>query len=168
MRSDGFNMLHLVNDYIDAWKRNPADVTPKAKAEMYAKIIADTIIGDTSNMGPNRFFYESAKGLLTSVILMIAEFAEPQERHIISAFKLTQDMLAPSPVKGVNYFKYLMDKLPDEHRANWYSSAALNASGEGMAAVLSTALSKLSTFLDAEMEQRATRSQLKRLGVKLN
>ena len=92
MRSDGFNMLHLVNDYIDAWKRNPADVTPKAKAEMYAKIIADTIIGDTSNMGPNRFFYESAKGLLTSVILMIAEFAEPQERHIISAFKLTQDI----------------------------------------------------------------------------
>jgi len=56
-------------------------------------------------------------------------------------------------VKGMCYFKYLMGKLPEGHRATWYSSAALNASGEGMAAVLSTALSKLSTFLDAEMEQ---------------
>ena len=153
MRSDGFNMLHLVNDYMDSYKANPADVTPKAKAENYAKIIADTIIGDTSNMGPNRFFYEAAKGLLTSVILIVAEFAEPGERHIISVFKLTQNMLAPSPVKGVTYFKYLMEKLPDAHRANWHSGAALNASGEGTAAVLSTALSKLSAFLDAEMEQ---------------
>ena len=52
------------------------------------------------------FFYDAAEGLLTSVILMLAEFlppdeAHPQERrHIVSVFKLVQDLLEPSKVKG--------------------------------------------------------------------
>lgn len=153
MCSDAFNMLHLVNKYIDGWKRCPEDVTAKAKAEKYAKLIGDTIIGDTSNMGQNRFFYDAAKGLLASAVLMIAEFCEPEERHIISVFKLTQDLLAPSPVKGKSCFQLLMDRLPKTHRAAMHSGAALRASQEGMASVLSTVLSRLDAFLDSELEQ---------------
>ena len=153
MRSDGFNMLHLVNHYMDLYKANPNDIPSKARAEKYAKMIAETVIGDTSNMGQNSFFYDSAKGLLTAAVLIVAEFAEPEERHIISVYKIVQDLLAPSPVKGKSYFKYLMEKLPRVHRANWFSGSALNASTEGMASVLSTVLSRLNAFLDSELEQ---------------
>jgi len=153
MRSDGFNMLNLVNKYADLYKANPGDVTAKARAEKYAKVIGDTIIGDTSRMGQNSFFYDAAKGLLAAAVLIVAEFAAPQERHIISVFRLTQDLLAPSPVKGMSCFQLLMQRLPSGHIAPQLSGAALNAGGEGMASVLSTVLSRLNAFLDTEMEQ---------------
>ncbi|MDR3278315.1 MAG: type IV secretory system conjugative DNA transfer family protein [Oscillospiraceae bacterium] len=155
-RSDGFNMLHLVNRYMDEHLAT-GSLAAKAKAERYAKITAKTIIlsdgADAGNMGQNAFFYESAEGLLTSVILLIAEFAAPRTRHIVSAFKLIQDLLAPSPVKGKNLFQLLIERLPPEHKARWFAGAALNASEQGMAAVLSTAMSRLNAFLDSELEQ---------------
>ena len=47
----------------------------------------------------------------------------------------------------------LMGKLPAEHKARWFSGAALNTSTEAMSSVLSTALSRLNGFLDSELEQ---------------
>lgn len=160
-RSDGNNMLHLVNRYMDAYHANPKDISAKAKAEKYAKIISKTIIsagGDDSH-GQNAFFYDAAEGLLTSVILLLAEFLpptknDPQERrHIISAFKMVQDLLAPSQFKGRNQFQLLMERLPSEHKAKWLAGAALNTSDQAMASVMSTVLSRLDAFLDSEMEQ---------------
>lgn len=154
-RSSGYNMLYLVNKYMDLYKSSNK-MEHKAKAEKYAKITAKTIIsadGNNSDMGQNAFFYESAEGLLTSVILLIAEFCPPEKRHIISVFKLIQDLLAPSGVKGVSRFKLLMDKLPSEHKARWFSGAALNSSEQAMASVMTTAMSRLNAFLDTELEQ---------------
>ena len=154
-RSSGYNMLYLVNKYMDLYKSTNR-MEHKAKAEKYAKITAKTIIssdGNNSDMGQNAFFYESAEGLLTSVILMIAEFCPPEKRHIISVFKLIQDLLAPSGVKGVSRFKMLMDKLPSEHKARWFSGAALNSSEQAMASVMTTAMSRLNAFLDTALEQ---------------
>ena len=154
-RSSGYNMLYLVNKYMDLYK-STNKMEHKAKAEKYAKITAKTIIsadGNNSDMGQNAFFYESAEGLLTSVILLIAEFCPPEKRHIISVFKLIQDLLAPSGVKGVSRFKLLMDKLPSEHKARWFSGAALNSSEQAMASVMTTAMSRLNAFLDTELEQ---------------
>ena len=154
-RSSGYNMLYLVNKYMDMYKLTNK-MEHKAKAEKYAKITAKTIIssdGNTSEMGQNAFFYESAEGLLTSVILLVAEFCPPEKRHIISVFKLIQDLLAPSGVKGVSRFKMLMDKLPSEHKARWFSGAALNSSEQAMASVMTTAMSRLNDFLDTALEQ---------------
>lgn len=53
-RSDGDNMLHLVNKYMDMYLKDKTDLASKAKAEKYAKITAKTIIasgGDTSSYG---------------------------------------------------------------------------------------------------------------------
>lgn len=154
--SDGFNMLHLVNKYMDEYKKHPSNLKLKAKAEKYAKITSKTIInngeGEESH-GQNAFFYDAAEGLLTSVILLVAEFAKPEERHIISVFKQIQDLLAPSPVKGKNQFQILLEKLPDTHKAKWFAGAALNTAEQSMQSVLSTALSKLNAFLDSELEQ---------------
>ena len=157
--SNGNNLLHLVNKYMDLWKENPGDIAAKAKAEKYAKIIAKTIIrsgmGD-SGYGSNAYFYDAAEGLITATILIIAEFAEPEQRHIVSVFKLIQELLAPVSghgSQGGNQFQELIKLLPEEHKARWFAGAALNSAQESMASVLSTALSRLNAFLDSELEQ---------------
>ena len=155
--SDGDNILGMVNKYMDLYLENPENLAVKAKAEKYAKITAKTIIssggGDASSYGQNTFFYDAAEGLLTSVILLISEYCPKEQRHIVSVFKLIQDLLAPSPVKGKNQFQLLMQKLPADHKAKWFAGAALNTAEQAMASVLSTAMSRLNAFLDSEMEQ---------------
>ena len=156
-RSDGDNILTLVNKYMDEYLAHPDNLAAKAKAEKYAKITAKTIIcsdgAQASSYGQNAFFYDAAEGLLASVILLIAEFCPPEKRHIVSVFKLIQDLLAPSPVKNRSLFQLLMDKLPPTHKAKWFEGAALNSADQAMASVLSTAMSRLNAFLDSEMEQ---------------
>ena len=51
------------------------------------------------------------------------------------------------------YFQKLMAMLPAEHKAKWLAGAALNSSDQAMLSVMSTALSRLNSFLDTEMEQ---------------
>jgi len=126
-RSDGNNMLHLVNKYMDAYMEHPDKLSLKARAEKYAKITAKTIINsgsmDAAAYGPNAFFYDSAEGLLTAAILLIAEYCPPEKRHIISVFKLIQDLLAPMPKakdskeKSKNQFQLLIELLPNDHKA---------------------------------------------------
>ena len=161
-RSDGNNLLTLVNRYLDIARKDPKNLAARAKAEKYAKILAKTIVnpdGDDSNRGQNAFFYDAAEGLLTSVILMLAEFLPPdkehpqERRHIVSVFKLVQDLLEPSKVKGKSHFQLLMGKLPPDHKARWFAGAALNSAEQAMASVMSTVLSRLNAFLDSELEQ---------------
>lgn len=46
-----------------------------------------------------------------------------------------------------------MEMLPDDHKAKWFAGAALNTAEQAMASVMSTALSRLNSFLDSELEQ---------------
>ena len=155
-RSHGNNLLHLVNKYFDLYKGNPDCLSYKAKAEKYAKIISKTIISngmDGASFGENSYFYDSAEGLLTATILLVAEFCKPEERHIVSVYKIIQELLAPSGQKGKNQFQQLMDLLLENHKAKLFAGAALNTSEQSMASVISTALSRLNAFLDSELEQ---------------
>ena len=161
-RSDGFNFLTLANAYMDQAAAHPDDLAARAKAEKYAKILSKTIINpEGDSFGQNAFFYDSAEGLLPAVILLLAEFLPPrvidgqprERRHIVSVFKLVQDLLEPSDTKGKSRFQVLMGRLPPEHKARWFAGAALNTSEQSMASVLSTVLSRLNAFLDTELEQ---------------
>ncbi len=161
-RSDENNILHLVNKYMDIYISDNTQLSAKAKAEKYAKITAKTIIniggGDSAGYGQNAYFYDAAEGLLSSVILLLAEFGEKNERHIVSVFKLIQDLIAKPPPKTAKdkpqmYFAKLMEKLPGDHKAKWLAGAALNSADQSMMSVMSTALSRLNSFLDSEMEQ---------------
>ena len=156
-RSNGNNLLHLVNKYMELYLENPDQLVYKAKCEKYAKIISKTIIlagMDASSFGQNAYFYDAAEGLLTATILLVAEFCEPAKRHIVSVFKIIQELLAPSPgKKGRNQFQQLMELLPNDHKAKWFAGAALNTAEQSMASVMSTALSRLNGFLDSELEQ---------------
>ena len=159
-RSDGYNLMTLINHYMDK-ARAGNDISARARAEKYVKILAKTIVSPkgSEDYGQNAYFYEAAEGLLTSVILLLAEFLPPDEeypterRHIVSVFKLVQELLAPSNPRGKNWFHVLMDKLPDAHKARWFAGAALSTSEQAMASVMSTVLSRLNAFLDSELEQ---------------
>lgn len=155
-RSDGFNLLHLVNKYMDAYREHPDTLLFKAKAERYAKIISKTIITagmDGQNFGQNQFFYDAAEGLLTATILLVAEFCPPPERHIVSVFKIIQELMAPSQTKGQTQFQALLSLLPETHKAKWFAGAATSTADQAMASVMSTTLARLNAFLDSEMEQ---------------
>lgn len=158
-RSDGNNLLTLINRYMDRARADENDLVSRAKAEKYAKILAKTIInpGDDTDYGQNAFFYDAAEGLLTAVFLVMAEFLPPtdgygERRHIPSVFKLVQELLEPSRLPGKSNFQLLMDMLPSDHKARWFAGAALNAADQAMASVMSTVLSRLNAFLDSELE----------------
>lgn len=155
-KSNGNNLLHLVNKYMDLYKKHPDKLVYKARCEKYAKIISKTIIlsgMDAASFGQNAYFYDAAEGLLTAAILLVAEFCKPEQRHIVSVFKIIQELLAPSGKKGKNQFQQLMELLPNDHKAKWFAGAALNTAEQSMASVMSTALSRLNAFLDSELEQ---------------
>ena len=73
---------------------------------------------------------------------------------------MIQDLLEPvwekqsvkktAPKSG---FKALMERLPDEHKAKWLAGSALHSADQAMLSVMSTALSRLNSFIDSEMEQ---------------
>ena len=148
---------------MDVSREDPGNLAARAKAEKYAKILAKTIVnpeGDASNYGQNAYFYDAAEGLLAAVILLLTEYlppespGAPERRHIVSVFKLVQDLLAPSKMaKGKNGFQVLMDSLPETHKARWFAGSALTAADQAMASVMSTVLSRLNAFLDSELEQ---------------
>ena len=154
---DEYNMIerHASLLHVDSNGITNALLVLKAKAEKYAKIIAKTIIlsgMDAGSFGQNEYFYDAAEGVLTASILLVAEFCKPEERHIVSVFKIIQELLAPGNTRQRNQFQSLMELLPPEHKAKWFAGAALNTSEQSMASVMSTALSRLNAFLDSELE----------------
>lgn len=157
-RSDGYNLLTLINHYMDVCRKEPTNLAARAKSEKYSKILSKTIINpDGENFAQNQYFYDAAEGVLTAVILLLAEYQIDgvlrERRHIVSVFKLVQELLAPSILPDKNEFQLLMDRLPEEHKAKWFSGSALTAAEQSMASVMSTVLSRLNTFLDSELEQ---------------
>ncbi len=158
-RSDGNNLLTLINRYMDEHRENPKEISAKAKAEKYAKILAKTIVNpEGSDHGQNAYFYDAAEGLLASVVLLLSEFLPPEEtegyetRHIASVFQLVQELLMQGQMGG-NQFQELMQLLPADHKAKWLAGSALTASDQAMNSIMSTVLSKLNAFLDTELEQ---------------
>jgi type IV secretion system protein VirD4 len=164
-RSHGFNLLHLVNKYMDLYKQS-GSLKHKARAERYAKITSKTIVHmeGFDGGGQNAFFYDAAEGLIASTILLVSEFCGKGERHIVSVFKIIQELLqtkTPLPtkedkankVKPKNEYQKLIELLPTEHKARWMAGAALNTAESSMHSVMSTAMSRLLSFIDSELEQ---------------
>lgn len=102
-RSNGNNLLHLVNKYTDLYEQNPQELAYKAKAEKYTKIISKTIIlsgMESASFGQNAYFYDAAEGILTATILLVAEFCAPQKRHIVLSLRSYRNCWRPPQRKA--------------------------------------------------------------------
>ena len=165
MRSSKFNILHMVSKYTQLYKEAAAKdpnseetLMYQARRETYAKICAKTIItsGTDGNFGQNSFFYDSAEGLLTACILLVCEYSKPEEQHIISVYKLIQSISGSETDNNGDSkteVQKLLDLLPDDSKIKMFAGASAQSGGEGQASVLSTAMSRLISFLDSETEQ---------------
>lgn len=154
LESSGYNMIYLINKYMDKYKETK-ELKYLAKAEKYAKITSKTIIEmgvEPGAFGQNSYFYDAAEGIVTATLLIVAEYGGKGERHIVSVFKLIQDLMSTTE-SGMTQFQVLMEFLPQDSRAKFYASSALKSSEESMNSVMSTAMSRLLTFIDAELEQ---------------
>lgn len=163
-RSNGYNLLHLVNKYTDLYK-STGNISYQARAERYAKIIARTLIKTKGfeGGGQNAYFYDAAEGLIASISLLLSELCPNEERHIVSVFKLVQQLVQIDPntipknkesvQKPKTYLDELMEILPDNHKAKWLAGAAISTAGQSKLSVVGTAMSKLLGFIDSELEQ---------------
>ena len=121
-RSDGYNLMTLINRYMDKALRE-ASIEAYGKVENLINILAHSIISPKGEerRGQNDYFYKAAEGVVASVLLLLAEFLPPdkehptERRHLVSVFILIQQLLAPSGVRGQSYFKQLMDNEKDSH-----------------------------------------------------
>jgi len=160
--SEKYNIMQLVNKYMDLAKESKKDkskvnegVAYEAKAQKYAKIISKSIIEAAKSefSGENSYFYDNAEGLITSAILIIAEFGKDDERHIINVFKIIQELSRESKNSKKTEFSQLLELLPDDHKAKWFAGATVEADIKTSLSIFSTALSRLTKFIDSELEQ---------------
>ena len=63
----------------------------------------------SANYGQNAYFLRCGGRVLCATILLVAEFFAPEKRHIVSVFKVIQELLAPSAKKG-------KEPVPTAHR----------------------------------------------------
>lgn len=102
-----FNLLYRVNIEIDAWRKEQ-DAKQRAvhyaTAERYAKVIASAIIGNTGSVNSgdsSEYFNETARGLITGLVLLVSQYGQDGERHIVSVFNLIVELAgADNPEKG--------------------------------------------------------------------
>lgn len=90
MKSDSYNYMQLINLYIDMWRDDPKRVDYHSRAERYAKALANSIVHTKGfdGGGQNSYFYDSSEGLITSIILLVAQYCKPEERHMLFFYQM--------------------------------------------------------------------------------
>lgn len=158
-----FNLLYRVNIEIDAWRKE-SDAKQKAvhyaTAERYAKVIASAIIGNTGSVNSgdsSEYFNETARGLITGLVLLVSQYGQDGERHIVSVFNLIVELAgADNPEKGNTVQKSRLAAMLEgvtDRRIKGYISTTTSADIRTTLNIVSSALSKLLKFVDAELEQ---------------
>lgn len=157
--SDSYNLMYLVNKYMDKHLSN-GSLSDKAKAETYAKNIGNNIIHmeGMKNAGANQFFYDSAEGIISAICLLVSELCPKPTRHIVSVFKIIRQLMEIIPESiekkaPQTYLQELYFLLPEEHRAKDLLSPSATVEFKAMSSILSTAMSKMLSFIDSEIEQ---------------
>lgn len=163
--SDSNNYLTLVNKYIDLWKSD-GNITHKSRAERYAKSLARQIIRTKGfdGGGQNAYFYDAAEGIIAAVILMVAQYCPEKERHIVSVFKLLLELLQESKAQSAapqekgqkapakTRLTEILELLPGDDKIKWFAGSAPQKYGQQFLSVMTTAMSRLLSFIDSETE----------------
>lgn len=158
-----FNLLYRVNIEIDAWRKErdaKRRAVHYATAERYAKVIASAIIGNTGSVNSgdsSEYFNETARGLITGLVLLVSQYGQDGERHIVSVFNLIVELAgADSPEKGNTIQKSRLAAMLEgvtDRRIKGYVATTTSADIRTTLNIISSALAKLLKFVDAELEQ---------------
>lgn len=135
-------------------------VTGRIAKQLYAKVIASAIIGNTGSVNSgdsSEYFNETARGLITGLVLLVSQYGHDGERHIVSVFNLIVELAgADNPEKGNTVQKSRLAAMLEgvtDRRIKGYISTTTSADIRTTLNIVSSALSKLLKFVDAELEQ---------------
>lgn len=161
LMSKKFNPMKQVNDYITIYHNATSEqekTKAYARAEKYSKTLASAIVksvGDASS-GGDQFFSQTSQGLISAIILLVSEYGDPEEKHLVSVFNLIIELngLSEESTETLqkSRFKELLELAP-HHRANYLAGASVSADVRTSMNVFASALSELLSFIDLEMEQ---------------
>lgn len=160
-QSDCINLMGLVNKYMDAYL-GQGQLADKAKAEAYAKNLARTIIHmeGFKSAGQNQFFYDTAEAVISAITILCAELCPWQQRHIVSVFKIIRQLIEVDPstqgkkdVQPQLYLQQLYKYLPENHISKDLLAPSATADYRTLSSIVGTAMSKLMSFIDSEVEQ---------------
>ena len=164
MKSDSYNYMQLINLYIDMWRDDPKRVDYHSRAERYAKALANSIVHTKGfdGGGQNSYFYDSSEGLITSIILLVAQYCKSEERHIVSVFKILLEFV--QTVKSANdetdsqrkvkqtKLNEILSLLPEDDKIRWFAGSVPGSEGMQYLSVITTSMSRLLAFIDSESE----------------
>lgn len=159
-----YNLMYNINKSLDEYKSaiNPLNkIKSYAQAEKYAKILSNSIVCnlDTNDKSEaSEYFKNTAQGLITALLLLVSEYGEQQQRHIISVFRLIIELNGLDETSNVaeGLQKSKMEKLltyVENDRLKYYSGASIKADVRTTMNIFSTALNNLANFIDIELEQ---------------
>ena len=160
--SPKFNLLYNVNKYMDNYQKDETEeekLISYGKAERYAKILAESIISNmntTSASEASEYFNETSRGLITGIALLVSEYGEENQRHIISVFKLIIELNGLQEGSSDTLQKSKLEELlqyVDNERIVNYVGPSMKADVRTSMNIFSSALGKLVKFIDAELEQ---------------
>lgn len=162
LRSYRFNLMYNVNKYTDQYKAAQTEedkLIAYGRAERYAKVLSESIVDNidgAQKSEASQYFKETAKGLLTGIILLVSEYGGEDERHIISVFRLIIELNGLDEGSSDVMQRSKLEKLlvhVDNPRLINYVGPAMKADARTSMNVFSSALGKLVAFIDAELEQ---------------
>ncbi|MFT9057404.1 MAG: type IV secretory system conjugative DNA transfer family protein, partial [Ethanoligenens sp.] len=160
-----YNLMNNVNVHMNQYKAAPnkeEQILEQAKAEKFAKLLASSIVKNTgvsaaSNSESSEYFNQTSEGLMTAIILLVSEYGRGSERHIVSVFRMIIELNGlsegSSEALQKNRMEQLFDVLPENHRAKLFAGASTKADVRTSMNIFSSALGKLVSFIDAELEQ---------------
>ena len=162
LKSYRFNLMVTINAEIDKYKAvcdEAEKILHYARAERYAKTLASSIVenmGSVNKSDSGQFFNETSKGLITALILLVAEYGDEGERHIISVFRLLIELngLSEGSTEALqkNKLEELLQHVNNDRILN-FAGASMKADVRTSMNIFSSALGKLVSFIDAELEQ---------------
>lgn len=162
--SHQYNLMNNVNKFIDKSKAastSDGRILAQAQAEKYAKVLAQSIVNNTAvpvtgSSEGSQYFNETSEGLITAIILIVSEY-KYDGSHIISVFRLIIDLNGldeeSSETLQKNRLEQLFNLLPPENRAKLFAGPSIKADVRTSMNIFSSALGKLVSFIDSELEQ---------------
>ena len=133
---------------------------PFAYEKEFQTKLASAIIGNTGSVNSgdsSEYFNETARGLITGLVLLVSQYGQDGERHIVSVFNLIVELAgADNPEKGNTVQKSRLAAMLEgvtDRRIKGYISTTTSADIRTTLNIVSSALSKLLKFVDAELEQ---------------
>lgn len=171
MTSDYYNLMCKVNEYIDIAKTDKDKskrIIARTRAEHYAQLLSSSICATTgakAQSEASEFFNSTAQGLITAIILLVSEYGDNNQRHVVSVFNLIIELNGLiedengkiSEMTQNNRLKDLIQLLPDNIRIKMFAGASISADVRTGMNIFSSALSKLLGFVNIELEQMICR-----------